>query len=37
MLAAADTLLVGHNLDEGFEVSGQIVVNPRGLTKQKMG
>jgi penicillin V acylase-like amidase (Ntn superfamily) len=27
------TLLVGHNLDEGFEVPGLVVVNPRGLAK----
>jgi choloylglycine hydrolase len=36
MLAAEGTLLVGHNLDEGFEVPGQITVNPRGLAKQNV-
>lgn len=36
MLAVEGALVVGHNLDEGFEVPGQIVVNPRGLAKQNV-
>jgi len=36
MLAADKVLLVGHNLDESFEVPGQVVVNKRGVEKQNV-
>jgi len=34
LLPAGDTLLVGHNLDEYFDVPGAVVVNQRGVQKR---
>jgi penicillin V acylase-like amidase (Ntn superfamily) len=36
MLAADKALVVGHNLDEGFDTVGQVVVNKRGVEKQNV-
>jgi hypothetical protein len=36
VLAHESALVVGHNLDEGIEVPGLIVANPRGLSKRNV-
>ena len=36
LLHEGEALLVAHNLDEGFEVPGQIVVNRRGVEKRNV-
>ncbi|HKJ81388.1 MAG TPA: linear amide C-N hydrolase [Ignavibacteriaceae bacterium] len=32
----ADSLFVGHNLDESYEVPGLVIVNPHGVTKREV-
>ena len=32
----ADSLFVGHNLDESYEVPGLVIVNPRGVSKREV-
>lgn len=32
----ADSLFVGHNLDESYEVPGLVIVNKRGVTKREV-
>ena len=36
MLKKADSLVVGHNLDDYIEVSGLVVVNKRGVVKENL-
>lgn len=32
----ADSLFVGHNLDESYEVPGLVIINPRGVSKREV-